>query len=261
MNIQIDFWRNCQTLTSKKENQEMRNLNLSNIAAPVNEASGAEDKSGIKRRQFLQTIGVAGIALALSPENLFAQSAGEAKEWRDLVTNFIFTVADDGQARVITSQLNRASIYYQSRDGSPFHDFYSAPHIFVGSTIDSQRVICGNGFQVVQLPYYDVGHPCRSVNDLNASEIFRVIDPDEIKRFGCVLTPDGSRTPLDYNDHAKYLGKAASDYGMNINEWEVPYKRRLTGVGRAHTGYHFIHKTQRTVHGRPRTDFIVSSDI
>jgi hypothetical protein len=234
----------------------MQNLDL-NVHTP---ALGADSQGGVRRRHFLQTIGVASLALALSRKTLFAQAPSEAKEWRDLVNRFVYVIADPAQAQTMTAQLNRTPVYYQSRESAPLHTAYSSPHIFVGSTIDPRRVICENGFQVAQLPYYDKDCPCRGVNDINASEIYRVTDPDEMKRFGCVLVPDGPRTEINYSDHAKF-GRAASEYSLNVNDWYVPYKRRMTGPRRAHTGYHFVHRTKRTVHGKPVTDFIVASDI
>jgi hypothetical protein len=240
----------------------MQNPDLNVYAASPNAtASGAKGLGGVLRRQFLQTLGVVGIAAALSPESLFAQAPSEDKEWRDLVNNFIFVVAEPSQAQAMTAQLNRTQVYYQSRQGLPLHMAHSSPYIFVGSNIDPRRVICENGFQVVQLPYYDSGCPCRGVNDMNASEIYRITDPDEIKRFGCVLVPDGPRTQLDYSDHAHYVGRAASDYQLNVNDWYVPYKRKVSGRRRSHTGYQFVHRTRRNVHGKPVTDFIVSGDI
>jgi len=240
----------------------MQNLGL-NLNAPAQNATapGADGQGGVLRRHFLQTLGLIGVAATLSPKSLFAQAPSEAKEWRDMVNRFIYSVADRPQANAMTAQLNRTPLYYQSREGLELHAAYSSPHIFVGSTIDPQRVICENGFQVVKLPYYDSGCPCRRVNDINASEIYRVTDPAEINRFGCVLVPDGPRSQLDYSDHAHYVGETARKYELNVNEWYVPYKRRFAGPHRSHTGYHFVHRTRRDVHGKPVTDFIVSSDI
>ena len=83
----------------------MQNLDLNvHAPSPAATALGAADKGGVLRRQFLQTIGVAGMALALSPKSLFAQAPSEAKEWRDLVNRFIFVVAEPSQAQAMTNQ-------------------------------------------------------------------------------------------------------------------------------------------------------------
>jgi hypothetical protein len=88
-----------------------------------------------------------------------------------------------------------------------------------------------------------------------------VIDPFERERFDCVLAPAGPRVPLN-NDHARYVGRAAAEYeDIDLNDWYVPAERRMVGKGRARTGFHLVHKTQRTSSGKPKTEFIVSSDI
>lgn len=239
----------------------MQNFNL-NVKAPAPNATatGADGQGGVLRRQFLQTLGIFGVAAALSPKSLFAQAPSEAKEWRELVNQFIYKVSGGSEADAMVNQLNRTSVYYESRDGMPLHPAYSSPYVFVGSTIGPRRVICENGFQVVKLPYYDSGCPCRGVNDLNGTEIYRVTDPDEIKRFGCVLVPDGPRSQIDYSDHAHWVG-AAKEYDMKVDDWQVTYKRRLAGPRRSHTAYHFVHRTRRNAHGKPVTDFIVPSDL
>jgi hypothetical protein len=240
----------------------MQNFDLNVTAsAPNAPAPGADGQGGVLRRHFLQTLGLVGVVAALSPRSLLAQVPSEEKQWRDLVNRFIYVVAEPSQARAMTTQLNRTPVEFESREGTPLHMAYSSPYVFVGSSISPRRVICENGFQVVRLPYYDRNCPCGSGNDVNATEMYRVTDPDEIKRFGCVMVPDGPRTQIDYSDHAHYIGRTAEEYGLNVNDWTVPYKRRLVGPRRAHTGYQFVHRTRRNVHGKPVTDFIVSSDI
>ena len=237
----------------------MRGLNLSNLVDSCEGNFDIDKQDGIDRRLFLKGMGIISATLALTPHSLLAQADGEKKEWHDLVNNFIFTVADGSQATTMSAQLSQASLVRVSWNG-PFHWDYAAPFIFKGSTIESQRVICGNGFQVVQLPYYDVGCPCNDYRDLNPAEMKAVIHQDEIDRFGCVLAPASQRVPFN-NDHARYVRRAAANYPeINLADWEVPAERKMVGNGKAHTGFHLVHKT-RTRYGKPKTQFIVSDDI
>src|SRR2546421_594287 len=160
--------------------------------------------SQVKRRQFLKTISVVGVALTLFPKELFGQcTCTEAGWWRDTVNGLIYKVADRQQASAMIGRLNQASIV---RDNSytNIHEQYASPLIFRGATVETEPVICGNGFQVNRLPRYDAQYPCRPINDLNAPEIGAITDPIVIARVNCVLTPDGYRTQRDMNnsDHS-----------------------------------------------------------
>lgn len=225
--------------------------------SPLNQLSDEKTTRHVNRRQILQTIGVVGIGLVLSPKDIFAQSS-DVGTWRDVVTHLVETVADCQQAAAINSQLARTTIY-SAREATTFHDQYSAPYVFGRPAIASQRVICENGFEVNRLPYYDCQYPCRGGNDLNASEIITVTDPGERKRFGCVLAANGQRTELTRYDHAQYRD-LAPHYDLDHTDWKVPYKRPLTGNGKSRIGFQIVHKTQ-TRRGKPLTEFIVGGDI
>jgi hypothetical protein len=145
----------------------MHDLNIDNVADLSKAKFHTDDDRGINRRQVLRGLGIVTATLALAPKNLFAQTDSEAQEWYDLVHDFIFTVSNGSQARAMASQLQQMTMYRVSRSGGPFHWAYASGFIFDGSRITSQRVICGNGFQLVQLPSYDADCPCNDFRDLN----------------------------------------------------------------------------------------------
>lgn len=239
----------------------MRDLNIDNVADLSEAKFNVDDDRGINRRQVLKGLGIVTATLVLAPKSLLAQTDSEAQEWRDLVHKFIFTVSNGPQARAMESQLEQMTMYRVTRSRPSFHWAYASEFIFDGSRITSQQVICGNGFQIIELPSYDADCPCNDFRDLNRAEIATVIDPFERERFGCVLAPASPRVPLN-NDHARYVGKAAAEYrDRDLNDWYVPAERQMIGNGRVRTGFHLVHRTQKTPSGKPKTDFIVSSDI
>jgi hypothetical protein len=247
--------KNVQTVLKGDQMQ----VSLSNLRVNSDENPSIENQSGVDRRLFLKGFGILSTALVLTPKSLLAQTDAEAREWHDLVNNFIFTVACGSQANAMSDQLRKSSVVRVSWNG-PFHWGFAAPFIFKGATIESQTVICDNGFQLVQLPYYDQSCPCNDHSDLNAAEMKTVIHDDEMDRFKCVLTPAGQRVPFN-NDHARYVARAATHYpDIDLNDWNVTAERKMAGNGRSHTGFHLAHRT-RTRYGKPKTEFIISGDI
>jgi hypothetical protein len=238
----------------------MRETLLSDALSQPTYLSEAGSIQQIKRRQFLQTLGITSIglaAVALSSKDVFAQCPDEVGLWRDHVTGFIYSVCNDRRAQAISSQLSRASIYC-APSPTDFHSYYSAPLIFVGTTISPEEVICGNGFEVNRFPYYDVQCPCRGINDLNAFEIRSVTHKTEIDRFGCVLAPHSIRSRVEYYDHADY-NRTASAYGVDTAKVNVEYKRVFTGKGKSRYGYHIADKTRVGSNGKPFRDVLLSS--
>lgn len=211
----------------------------------------------VQRRQFLQTLGLAGVAITLSPKILVARDNMVAR-WRDRVTKFVYTICDDRRAQAITARLDRATIYSASHPNG-FHYYWAAPLVFVGTTIDPEEVICGNGFEVNRLPFYDLRCPCGGITDLNAFEIRRVSNAREINDYGCVLAPVGSREGLQYADHADYR-QTLSRYGYDPGQFTVDYKRVYKGKGRAYRGYQITHKTQVGENRQPLKDMLLSSE-
>lgn len=216
------------------------------------------------RRQFLQTIGLAGVGLALSSKYGLAASSRSvltmsenAVEWRDRVTGFVFSVCSASRAKAINSRIVKANMLVAPTPRD-FHSFFSAPFVFDGMTIDPEKVTCGNGFELRSFPYYDVECPCRSTNDLNSIEIRSICDAGEVERFGCVLAPASQRMPMESSDHWPYR-QLASDYGLNPNEFKVEYKRVFTGLGKAHLGYYISHKTRKGATATARKDLLLAN--
>jgi hypothetical protein len=247
----------------------MLEILLSDVLSPSAPSFGTGKSRPVMRRQFLKTVGVAGVALAglaLSSKYGFAwtRSAGlacqeppEAGAWRDRVTGFVYSVCDNGRAREMESLISSARVAYRPNTNN-FHYYFSAPLIFVDTSIDPEEVICGNGFALNRYPFYDVRCPCGGINDLNAFEIRRVTNSKEIDRFGCILAPHSERTPVEYSDHADYR-QTVSDYSLNPDQFDAPYKRVFKGRGRARYGYQISHKTQVGTNNKPLVDVLLSS--
>jgi hypothetical protein len=210
----------------------------------------------VKRRQFLQTVGIVSVGLALAPKIVLAQDSDFAR-WRDTVNGFVYTVCNDRRAQGITSRIDGLRLVRRAvtRD---FHYFYSAALIFVGAT-SPEEVMCGNGFEVNQFPFYDARCPCGSITDLNAFEIRRVSNSREIQKYNCVLTPHGRRTSLEYADHANYR-RTASSYGLNPDQYVPEAKRVFRGRGRAVYGFQVADKADLENNvSKPKRDVLLSS--
>lgn len=237
----------------------MREPLLENSVSQPTYPSASEKATQVKRRQFLQTAGLVGVGLALAPKIALAQDSDFAR-WRDTVNGLVYTVCTDRRAQVISSRLSSARLDWRLRT-SDFHYYYAAPLIFVGTTISPEEVMCGNGFEVNQFPFYDARCPCENVTDLNAFEIRRVINSGEIERYGCVLTPHGRRTSLAYADHANYH-RTASSYGLNPNQYQPEAKRIFKRkTGRAVYGFQIAAKADLEANvSKPRRDVLLSSE-
>ncbi len=233
----------------------MKDILLSDALSPV--ASSLElVNAPVKRRQFLQTIGLVTAGMAVYPTIALAEPA-EAGQWRDTVTKFVEQVCngDSRQAQSINSQIYQSAVDYAPRPAT-FHALYQAPLIFA-TRILPQRVVCSNGFQVYWFPYYDVYHPCRGLNDLNAYEMRRITNQKEVELRGCVVAPTNSRSAIEYSDHADYRQTAAT-YGISPGDLKPEFKRVFTGRGRSRFGYQVVHKSQVGPSGKPLRDVLLS---
>lgn len=208
----------------------------------------------VERRQFLQTLGVVGVGLALWPGAASARAAN-AGVWRDRVTGFVYTVCNERRAQAINARLFRATLEYAPPPRT-FHSYYAAPFIFV-ETIDPEEVMCGNGFQVNQFPLYDVRCPCSGMNDLNSHEINRITNKKEMDYYKCVLAPTSRRRQPDVNDHANYR-EVIKSYPYDHRNFNLEYVRDFEGQDETHPGYYITHKTQKGANGKPLGDMLLA---
>jgi hypothetical protein len=234
----------------------MNDALLSDALSPFENAIESKAKS-MPRRRFMQTTAVVAAGFALWPKNAVAEPA-EAGLWRDRTTQFVNTICEDNyqQAESINRVIRSSPIDY-AQPARTFHDYYAAPLIFTVRVLP-QSVICHNGFQVYLFPFYDIQHPVRGVNDLNAYEVRRVTNQNEMSRMGCVVAPTSTRMSFDRkSDHADY-SSTAKTYGFNPDEFTPEYKRVFTGRGRSRLGYQVKHKTAVGQSGKPLRDILLS---
>jgi hypothetical protein len=210
------------------------------------------------RRQFLQTVAVAGLGLALASEGVLAMpgSTGAMADspglWRDCVTGFVYTVCDAPTAEAVNTRLLRTTLRYAPTP-TGFHDYFSAPFVFEDQ-IEPESVICGNGFEVNQFPLYGMHPPCEPCQDLNSSEIKRITNAKERNFYRCVVSPVGERR--NTYDHASYLRTIAS-YPYNPNDFNVAYARTFTTKDALIPGFYITHKTQEGPNGKPLGDVLL----
>lgn len=241
----------------------MLDILLSDKLSHMTPSLETQEIQPINRRQFLHRAGAAGLTLAglaLLPKDVFAESAyaepGEAGLWRDRVTGLVYSIFDDCRARTISSTISNARVAFRP-EPVYFHDYYSAPLVFVGTTISPEEVVCGNGFELNRFPFYDVQCPCRGINDLNAFEIRRITNAKEINRFGCVMAPHGARRPMELNDHSDAY-RTISQYGLTPDRVKPVAKRFYTGKGGGRIGYQVVDKAQTGPKGEPVMDVLLS---
>jgi hypothetical protein len=192
----------------------MRNTSLIPTLFSENDLSEHEGAQ-FKRRDFLRTLGVVGVAsaaFALTPSSALAKPVLTASQWqkscddwRDCVMELVMAIYEgNSRGDRINEKLSDAKLYLNPGiDSGYLHDRYSARHIF-RIEIDYDEVICTNGFMVKKLPFYGLTCGCAEKKDLNAPEISRIISASAIRYYGCVLSPDGYREPLGETDHANY---------------------------------------------------------
>jgi hypothetical protein len=253
---------------------------LSDSLSPATNLSETDKAAQMKRRQFLQTIGLGFAGLALSSNGVLSKPAFagptlakftfaepvEPIEWRDRVTGFVYTICDGDyrQAESIIAQIRRTTIL-DAPAPIDFHTRYAARFIFQGASVSSKEVICGNGFAVNQFPLYDLQCPCGRTSDLNNSEILAVTNPREIARFGCVMAPRSERKQFENNDHADYSRTASSEwYRSSPDDFRVEYKRVLARRVRSrtthHYAYHVVDKRYVGPNRQPLRGILISSE-
>lgn len=205
----------------------------------------------VKRRQFLQTLGIAGIGLAFASRGASAMTAS-AGVWRDCVRDFVYAVCDEDRAQVIRARLLRATLQYAPTPRD-FHSNFSSPFIFVEG-IDPESVICGNGFEVDQFPLYGSQVPCERCQDLNSSEIRRTTNQKERDFYGCVVSPVGQRQ--NRYDHARYL-HTIEHYPYDPDDFNVGYARDFRAGKETVPGFYISHKTETGPNGKPLGDMLL----
>jgi hypothetical protein len=227
---------------------------------------------GTTRRDFVKVLGIATLGLAVSPKDLFALAQySDVDLWFSSMIQLMGAVFPcPEQLGELISLLQRTKIYY-APSATTFHAQYSAPFIFGKPGVEPVLVVCDNGFEITGFTYYDAQLPTRNISDLNHSEMMAVSSEREQQRFNCVLTADGERRQMEANDHAWYdaYAETISHYKdsptalkhYEPKDWTPIYRRRVSGHGKAHTGFHVIHKRETDQRGKPRTQFVVSSDI
>jgi hypothetical protein len=235
----------------------MRELLLDDSFSQPSYSPEPEKPLEFGRRPFIKTVGLFGVSLALWSKAVFAQD-NEAGRWRDRVSGFVYTVCNSRRAEALSTQIYRAGVQYTPATND-FHYSFAAPFVFVGMTISPEEVICGNGFEVNRLPFYDVRCPCGNITDLNAFEIRRVTNGKEMARYGCVLAPASNRTQLQYADHADYR-RTAAEYGLNPDQYRPEYKRVFVGHGKGYRGYQVADRTQVGTNSKPMRDVLLSSE-
>ena len=249
----------------------MRNTSLIPAVFSENDLSEHEGVQ-FKRRDFLRTLGVVGVAsaaLALTPSRALAkpfltasQWQKSCDDWRDCVMELV-TAIYEGNSRGdrINEKLSNAKLYLNSGiDSDYIHDRYSARHVF-RIEIDYDEVICTNGFMVKRLPFYGLTCGCAEEKDLNAPEISRIISASAIRYYGCVLAPNGYRRELSEADHANYQKNIDRSSSHDASDWSPAYVRSFIKkkTGEKFPVYGLKHKTETDDFGDPNADVIIGS--
>lgn len=224
------------------------------------------------RRNFLQTLGVAGVAsaaIALTPNRILARPALTASQWQKGCEDWVTCVMElvtaiyDGKSQADTiNKLLRQSKQYlnQEVESDDIHARFSARHIFAVE-IDYDEVICTNGFMVKRLPFYGLTCGCPKIKDLNAPEISRITSNAAISYFGCVLSPDDYRQDLSYSDHVNYRKTINRSKNHDPADWTPSYVRTFVKkkTGEKYPAYGISHKTETDDFGDPNGDVIIGS--
>ncbi|HKR14399.1 MAG TPA: twin-arginine translocation signal domain-containing protein [Pyrinomonadaceae bacterium] len=199
------------------------------------------------RRNFLKTLGIAGVTLSLAPTQLLAapakislETAPTYSSWlatshtfRSCVYHFV-TVAsreNPGLGRRIIRQLEDSELE-RAPDYHDFHHRYGSNRAF-SVKIDHEVFACGNGFLVNLFPYYGIDCTCKSDKDLNGPEMNRLAAASEVEYYGCVLAPAGRRIDArdSDSDHADYEKLRQQHYpNHKADDWALTYRRRLHSV-------------------------------
>lgn len=240
---------------------------------PENDLSNNERLTHPSRRNFLRTLGVAGVAtaaIALTPNRMFAKPALTASQWEKGCEDWVTCVTElvtaiyrgNSQSDTIIKALRQSKLYLNPDiDSDNIHDRYSARHVFAVE-IDYDEVICTNGFMVKRLPFYGLTCGCPTIKDLNGPEISRITSSSAISYFGCVLSPDGYRRAFDENlDHANYQKVINKSTNHDPADWTPSYVRTFVKkkTGEKFPAFGISNKTETDDFGDPNGDVIIGS--
>jgi len=242
----------------------------------LSETSDNGGSPGSNRRNFLKTLGVVGVSVALAPTGVIANPVknflnpspaaawlASCDEWLGCVKRFVLIVAADSPAlaRRIIARLEASEIEQAPRYRG-FHYRYAPIHAF-SNKIDREEVICGNGFMVNLFPYYGVDCTCDSDLDMSAREMARVTNTKEMEYYDCVLAPAGIRTPPDRYDHSDYRTLLAKHYrNHDPEDFTLAYTRPMVSIktGKTHMAYG-INYTRDDSSNTSSGDVLITKDV
>ena len=247
----------------------MRNTSLIPALFPGDDTS-RDTGLQFKRRDFLRTLGIAGVAgaaIALTPNIAPAKPILTASQWEkscddwlECMTALVLAIYDGNSRgdRIIEKLSNSKLSANSGLDSSNIHDRYSARHVF-RVEIDYDEVICTNGFMVKRFPFYGLTCGCPVEKDLNGPEISRITSPSAISKFNCVLAPNGYRQKLA--DHANYRANIRRSKNHDPSDWNPAYVREFVKkkTGEKYPVYGLEHKTEADDFGDPNADVIIGS--
>ena len=240
----------------------MREALLNDSLPPLIRPLDPDGSWSLDRRRFLQVLGIAGVGLALLNQASATSAApamiatyDNAGAWRDCVTGFVEVVCPDPYKRAINARLRAATLFY-APEPTDFHSYFSASFIFRES-IEQYTVVCSNGFEVDRFPLYGT-RPCESCQDLNASEIRRITNVNEMKYYDCVVSPVDRRE--NRYDHASYL-RTIKGYPYNPNDFNVGYFRNFRTADKTVPGFYISHKTKTGPSGKPLGDILLGEPV
>ena len=177
--------------------------------------------------------------------------------WRERVKTFVYVVLPTEWADYYAGRIAYAGVEVWSYNS--FHGQFSSPYAF-SEQLPPCATRYGTTFELAGLPYFDSQRPARRTKDLNEIEITRLIDPDEVRYYGCVLSPCSERRPPTSDDYAKF-SRTVQTYGGEPRAYNLDYVRNVSDGRTDHGQLHAYGVTGRVNNpdGSPRKNLFLSS--
>lgn len=199
------------------------------------------------RRQILKLLSLASVGLALDPLLLMkeAKSNPVAPQWvqaaaqllKELIKYLVRYILPSVVAGYVVEKVMRAEAKVVPRPAN-FHEKFS-PTVKLDAGVQPVATKFNNGsfFDVDGFARLDNANPLRPIKDLNERELRRIVDPSDVRYYGCVPFPCSERRVPTEKDDLGLFRKTVEGYKLNPDYLALEYVRSFSNGASSFLGY------------------------
>jgi len=218
------------------------------------------------RRAFLRLLGLGTLATFVcgevwaEPYTVWpTEDENDPTTWKRRLCTFTSAILPPAWSRFTNEQIAQAPYHY-GVDNS-FSSRFSSPVRLAIRIAPIATRYDDVTFELDALPYYDRMNPCRRSKDLNSVELARLLNPEELEYYGCVLSPCSLRQPLTAQDQRFYQRTVSDDYQINPRAYVPQYARNFTDGEHVHRAIGAVRSTEGSERLPLKNVFLTSFDV